>query len=193
MILSTSVLRVLCGVCRILKTITANHVEENMAPDTPGDSNTGATIKAYEESNEESTHTHYDNSPSSVPPVGEARSSNEPGLATPNQPSKRAVEKTSVDDATNEVKEEAIKQRARTSIRERKDFDRVVDRERSEIYDDLAYASVGVPRLHKQWEHKYFKILVCGESGLGMHPAYEHVVTDPEPHVCAHPSRGLHC
>lgn len=78
--------------------------------------------------------------------------------------------KTTNKQAKREVSEEAIKQRAKNSVREPKDFERVVERERSEIFDDLAYASVGVPRIHRQWENKYFKILVCGESGLGKLP-----------------------
>lgn len=160
------------GLSRILTTITPD-----MAPDTPeGEvhSAIAATAKIFEDSNESSQtvdrYTYDDSSPAS-PEGPNERSETEPGLETPS-PRKNRSEKQRPrpENGKNNTREEAIQQRARSSIREKKDFDRVVERERSEIYDDLAYASVGVPRLHKQWEHKYFKILVCGESGLGRSP-----------------------
>lgn len=139
---------------------------DDLGPDTPGDSHSGIQTNKLSNRSDQ-THVTYEDSAFSERHEQSNKhvynQNQEPDSNTPSpQPTKASDKRTDKD-----VSEEAIKQRAKNSVREGKDFERVVERERSEIYDDLAYASVGVPRLHRDWEHKYFKILVCGESGLG--------------------------
>jgi hypothetical protein len=42
-----------------------------------------------------------------------------------------------------------------------------------QLAQDVRAAFAGVPRVKPQWTDRHLKVLIVGESGLGMHPCFQ--------------------